>query len=1279
MNINTEFGESTPFNSLEGEFDALSSSLNLINNFDSLSSLEIPNPTTPTVGEQNLLELINGLPLSELYYPNATPQEGDLIDADNEDRLRGTDNGEQMFGLSGDDRMRGRDGDDILFGGPGDDDRIRGDRGNDTLIGGSGDDDLFGDDGSDTFVLAPGDGTDTIRDFELDEEDQFLLTDGLLFEDLDFVSDQILFGDEVLAEVRGLDTTSLTFEDFSIPFTVIAQAGDSAPVIKNGNLGQSSIQLNVDNDNSTGQAGNGFDIEVGVKAELLPEAGLELEIERLGNASFVEDLTVLVAFPFDAFNDEVLPGSPNLFMGFQTTAANGLEGGYAPLKETIEFIPGILGGTDHAFEIQFNTLGSDNPLEFLAGHFDDENLTDILNYSAISTFVETDDNTVPETISLGLDIDNSFPFGSPLNTSFGLTWEASEVADVVFKQIEDESNTTGTPDFGTAVAVRSMPTQETLEFSLSENPGFTLSHRGNSEIDELTLLHEREDGLTILGKATDIPTEVDLFIDPDATNIALDVNANTLDLQVELIKENSFLNTSNVLGFDLGYLSVAVEDAPDLTAGFNAANKSFSATATNPGESIGKIEVVADDDANYVDDEFTNLEGLELAPSWNDEPEHHIFSWVEDGTQGTAAARLVHLEEATLDLDATDLTQTFNIVTTEAAPLQAYLKFGEGSNVISGNPNPDIEVTVDIDDIPAGAIDFTYESSTNFSQTINLPVGIDSVRTFGHIDTLNFDFELLDLPSQVAFSLDPESGATLVMNDSLGGISANVASDNQILGSDYRFIDVNVTDIPANWVANWGGDGFLIESNDTANNPQAMGTLSALISTSNNPEENQQKIEPFTLDGPLQTGAILSGTAGGSRINYSPFLQEIDNRYYGEESPSVLPRLRDLYAGSEELDPGEDHVIVRLENNKVDFASLQFTGFQKIAWVPDENGGNFTFRAPSPGTHPLFAGFEDGDFTTLQIENVPDEIVVDINDTGSITYNATDDANPSAGQIDLYRGPLPIASDSDSAIRAIMNDTPESVDINWNFGFPDGAINFDASNEFEMLFLTQNGNRRITAGLEMEDLQLGYDIDLFPLDLDIDGPSLFPPEVGSADLRLLSAKAGIDNDANSSNINANFAKPGTDGFFTLYDLKGSPVALINGTAPDGSEYVPLITAMMRDFRELSATVALDVELAKLSVIPAPPFVFPTLTLEPEVDVDVDLEGDVVFDVWSSANTDATFDIFGFDFGFRNQPDYRDNTPIHIIPLESPDIDRVEDAVFTFNGLHGFGSHFDPFV
>ena len=70
-------------------------------------------------------------------------------------------------GGSGNDLMSGKSGNDTLLGGTGDD-RIWGDDGDDLINGGAGADELYGDSrrgGADTFVLAVGEGGDTIMDY----------------------------------------------------------------------------------------------------------------------------------------------------------------------------------------------------------------------------------------------------------------------------------------------------------------------------------------------------------------------------------------------------------------------------------------------------------------------------------------------------------------------------------------------------------------------------------------------------------------------------------------------------------------------------------------------------------------------------------------------------------------------------------------------------------------------------------------------------------------------------------------------------------------------------------------------------------------------------------------------------------------------------------------------------------------------------------------------------------------------------------------------------------
>ena len=173
------------------------------------------------------------------------------------DTLRGSDNDDLIYALGGDDTIRSRfgndvvyasagddlvrtsRGDDSVYGGEGDDyidgstgdDQLYGEAGNDRLIGydgddllegGLGNDAVLGGRGRDTFVIALGEGMDTIRDFKVGE-DFVGLAGGLTFGQLSFEQqgNRVLIrsGDQTLARVGG--SVDLTAFSIAANFTVV--------------------------------------------------------------------------------------------------------------------------------------------------------------------------------------------------------------------------------------------------------------------------------------------------------------------------------------------------------------------------------------------------------------------------------------------------------------------------------------------------------------------------------------------------------------------------------------------------------------------------------------------------------------------------------------------------------------------------------------------------------------------------------------------------------------------------------------------------------------------------------------------------------------------------------------------------------------------------------------------------------------------------------------------------------------------------------------------------
>ncbi|PSB22727.1 alkaline phosphatase, partial [filamentous cyanobacterium CCP2] len=119
------------------------------------------------------------------------------------DRISGKSGNDQLYGEAGDDILVGDNGDDLLWGG----------LGNDTLMGNN----FSGGSGSNTFVLAAGEGTDTIIDFQVGR-DRIALANELAFSDLSIgqsgSASLITFGEEILAKLNGVNASDLTADAF---------------------------------------------------------------------------------------------------------------------------------------------------------------------------------------------------------------------------------------------------------------------------------------------------------------------------------------------------------------------------------------------------------------------------------------------------------------------------------------------------------------------------------------------------------------------------------------------------------------------------------------------------------------------------------------------------------------------------------------------------------------------------------------------------------------------------------------------------------------------------------------------------------------------------------------------------------------------------------------------------------------------------------------------------------------------------------------------------------
>jgi hypothetical protein len=490
------------------------------------------------------------------------------------------------------------------------------------------------------------------------------------------------------------------------------------------------------------------------------------------------------------------------------------------------------------------------------------------------------------------------------------------------------------------------------------------------------------------------------------------------------------------------------------------------------------------------------------------------------------------------------------------------------------------------------------------------------------------------------------AGAQLLMNGSISSVNLALTAHNNLagmFGSPYKLLMASLTDIPAHWMANWGGGSLLVEALDASNNPQPMGQVAVTLSTSAAASDNAANIMPFQVSGP-----------GGARINYSPYLQEIDNRYFslGTGAPVTLAQLQNIYNNAQVLTAGEDHAVARINSGSLAFADAQFTGFQKIVYQPNANGGHFEFDAPTPGPHPFLAGAGlDSNFLVAHIDNIPDAATLDIDMAAhSIHFHSS----ASAGTIDLYYGPQGMAQDSDTAVRAVLENTPSDVKINWSFGFPNGNASFVASNPFTLLFLAQDGSSRLVGGARLQELDASYGMDILPLNVHLSTTFLVPTNLT---VTLFDAHAAID--VGNSGVPV-------DGFFNLYTMKSGPDALTpSGPAPGANEYIPELTFMMKDFTNFSIDVSVGLSI---TILPVPGIIHPS------VNVNVSLTGTFIFDVWQNSNINDT--LFGA-IGYVDAPDYTDNSPIQLVPVDGIILQNHGGLTFSFEGFSDLSDHFDP--
>ncbi len=714
---------------------------------------------------------------------------------------------------------------------------------------------------------------------------------------------------------------------------------------------------------------------------------------------------------------------------------------------------------------------------------------------------------------------------------------------------------------------------------------------------------------------------------------------------------NGLDGTEVLFGKELRYAQARIEDAPTMAATWanNAASFDYNFVTPNMGETLGLVKLLG----------AVNDIGTPPGATNN----KHFAYLIDEGANGEQefGVQFHKLDTANLSKSsAGNLNFDFN--GTQGRPLHVSWQTSLDSQLTG--PDKGINAKLNIIDLP-GTINFFSNFSTKFNYDANSTISTinssaDIKLANGAVEETHIDTLLTELPAHIALNIVPVSVVGSVSFDSsstTGLLRVEMTSQTSILNEDYRHIFLELEDIPADWDAKWGITPNEHISFSTADN-QPLGSVSLILSK-DDAASTDMKYESFT--------------SAGGKIQYTDFAREVDRRYFrlgdgdDEQREEVFMKKLDgldgnggIYGTTTKLDKdeNEDHIIIleRITNNgsEIHFVSIYSTQVQCLSWqkgpgseqcVEDEDDPiiedeiNFSFLIPDQSVHPFYVGIQEssGKFLTVQIEDVPDTTRAVLNPEG----RANIDLSSSPGEITVFYGPLPMANDGNEALKIIMRNTPSFVHLNWSLGLP-GEIEMDTSNTFEILFLAQDSNDRMVFNLFAEDMTLQWNLETSDSEIPrcIEAGPIPIPIMCSVFIDFIKASMNFE------------AAPAIDGFMSAYEnITNVELLTPPGPAPGATEYVPVFSALVKDFGRLKAEVGITMCVIPTPV-PLPPHPDCLGPFIPKPFGNAHLNGLINLDWWDQG---------GGPFNMFQEPDYTDNDPWHL-----------------FEPFHSHGGHLFPY-
>ncbi len=825
--------------------------------------------------------------------------------------------------------------------------------------------------------------------------------------------------------------------NFPVPYTVYTKSDGDVEKITDILTKQPSM-IDVDNSSDTGQGKKDIRVKTTIDVEPLR---ITTEVERLGNTNPTY-LQILVTFPAFFYNGEAgdPEGEPYWMFGYATEV-----GSEIPEDITMTFTVDQTLGSEHMFNFDWTSDSGIDPLMFTMGIFQvqDKDLSSPIN-PAFSDFI------VSSPPWAGLTFET---YETGTSSTKCMNWDAPSSFELAFGFSEEETISGDDVSFDMTIDVDSVP--QSFSVCTTEDRAaneYLVDYTASSEVDSFNIVTDiyvnDVSGVNINTTILDMPAEFHAVLGDGY-------------LTVDVLDNVGFVgvNASAALGLGtvpiFANISLLIFDLPDFNATWFQGGDGNGFALEAPS-CIGQLELAF------------SLGPLMYPAEHDIDPDSHYMFAFSDTSVTAISLRLIgpsligfyqnsNIALTGFDGEFCDNNVLYVLATTVVGSLLT--------------PDHNLAVDVEVDKTPTD-IGMNWTVPFTLNLTTNDP--IDHIWADLTYDNLTAHAEIHDIPSNMAWHIDPGSSITFDADDSIGTVWIRAHDPTGLpgaktffAGDPARLFDVIAHDV-APFVAEFNTDDSTpwtsIEFNTAP--MTSLGDLSFALTSANlswvtlsGAEENRGMFYNNDTKN-LGNGFIMEASlwihvedVTRAELGFGGDKTTVDIGF-GSAQPNRL-RVGLELGNKSKLNPHTDNVTALV-------VTTELPTSMDLTITPQES---FTYTASSEILLVTVDATIGTTIAHIEIEGIPTTADGnwEIAKQGHFELNLGDRLDRIWTTMDDHTG---IANSNLLHVEALVLDAPESVRASWNLNNKSAVLNFLDGNYNEGLgefrFLATDGEQTPT-------------------------------------------------------------------------------------------------------------------------------------------------------------------------------------------------------------------------